>query len=280
MSGAGDVAVGRLRHNLSGVMIRPVELAAIKAATVDLAFRRWERPRVVVGTRMRTAVGLIEVTSVEPVDELAITEDDARRAGAASLDALRRGLAAKADRPVFRVGLRWAGEDPRIALRQRPPTEAELAAIRARLDHLDAASSIGPWTQQTLAIIDRSPEVRAPDLAAQLGRDTLSFKRDVRKLRELGLTESLDIGYRLTPRGEAVVDDGGPARARPAPPTGTRLPRIGAPATRALTAAGLTTLEAVAAVPERELAALHGVGPIALTKLREAVAEHCLDRQA
>ena len=147
MSGAGDVAVGRLRHNLSGVMIRPVELAAIKAATVDLAFRRWERPRVVVGTRMRTAVGLIEVTSVEPVDELAITEDDARRAGAASLDALRRGLAAKADRPVFRVGLRWAGEDPRIALRQRPPTEAELAAIRARLDHLDAASSIGPWTR-------------------------------------------------------------------------------------------------------------------------------------
>jgi hypothetical protein len=250
LSGAGDVAVGRLRHNLSGVMIRPVELAAIKAATVDLAFRRWERPRVVVGTRMRTAVGLIEVTSVEPVDELAITEDDARRAGAASLDALRRGLAAKADRPVFRV------------------------------DHLDAASSNGPWTRQTLAIIDRSPEVRAPDLAAELGRDTLSFKRDVRKLKELGLTESLDIGYRLSPRGEAVVDDGGPARARPAPPTGTRLPRIGAPATRALTAAGLTTLEAVAAVPERELAALHGVGPIALTKLREAVAEHGLDRQS
>ena len=260
-------------------MIRPVELAGIKAGTVDLGFRRWDRPRVVVGTRMRTAVGLIEVTSVDPVDETAITDDDARRAGAGSLDALRRGLAARADRPVFRVGLRWAGEDPRIALRQQPPTEAELAQVRARLDRLDAASPAGPWTRQTLAIIDRSPEVRAPDLAAELGRDTASFKRDVRKLKELGLTESLDIGYRLSPRGEAVVDDGGPPRERAAPPAGTRLPKIGAPATRALTAAGLTTLEAVAAVPERERAAKHRVGPIAQAKLREAGAKHGLDRR-
>jgi hypothetical protein len=262
------------------VRIRPVELAAIRAGTVDLGFRRWDRPRVVVGTRMRTTVGLVEVTSIEPVDESTITEDDARRAGAASLDALRRGLAAPADRAVFRVGLRWAGEDPRIALRQRPPTQAELAVIQARLDRLDAASSTGPWTRQTLAIIDRSPEVRAPDLAAELGRDTPSFKRDVRKLKELGLTESLDIGYRLSPRGEAVVDDGGPSRGRSAPPTGTRLPKIGAQATRALTAAGLTTLEAVGAVPERELAAMHGVGPVALTKIREALAEHGLDGHA
>jgi len=153
------------------VRIRPGELAEIKAGTIDLGFRRWDRPRVVVGTRMRTPVGLIEVTAVEPVDESTITEDDARRAGAASLDALRRGLAANPDRPVFRVGLRWAGEDPRIGLRQQPPTPQELAEIRARLARLDAASAIGPWTGPTLAIIDRSPTVRAPELAA----NSLSF---------------------------------------------------------------------------------------------------------
>jgi hypothetical protein len=111
------------------------------------------------------------------------------------------------------------------------------------VNRLDAASSVGPWTRQTLAVIDRSPEVRAPDLAAELGRDTPSFKRDVRKLKELGLTESLDIGCPSSRRGAAVVDNGGPARRRPAPPTGTRLPKIGAPAAmRALTAAGFTTL--------------------------------------
>ncbi len=45
--------------------------------------------------------------------------------------------------------------------------------------------------------------MRAPDLAASLGRDTQPFKRDVRKLKELGLTESLKVGYSLSPRGRA-----------------------------------------------------------------------------
>ena len=261
-------------------MIRPAELAAIKAGTIDLGFRRWDRPRVLVGTRMRTAVGVLEVTSVDQVDERSITEDDARRAGAASLEALRRGLAAKVDRPVFRVGLRYAGEDPRAALRRTAPTDAEVDEIRSRLDRLDKASATGPWTRTTLEIIDRSPAVRAPDLAAELGRDTPDFKRDVRKLKELGLTESLDIGYRLSARGEAVLDHGGPPRERPASPSGTPLPRIGAPATRALTAAGLTTLETVAGVPESELAGMHGVGPIAIARLREALVEAGLTLRA
>jgi hypothetical protein len=34
----------------------------------------------------------------------------------------------------------------------------------------------------------------------------VSFKRDVRKLKELGLTESLEVGYRLSPRGAALLD--------------------------------------------------------------------------
>ena len=132
---------------------------------------------------------------------------------------------------------------------------------------------------ETLAIIDRSPEVRAPDLAAELGRDTLSFKRDVRKLKELGLTESLDIGYRLSPRGEAVVDDGGrrddDRRHRPVPgcrrsaprPRGRSPPRDSRRSRR---------------WPQYQSTSWRRcmVGPIALTKLREAVAEHGLDRQA
>jgi hypothetical protein len=47
--------------------------------------------------------------------------------------------------------------------------------------------------------------VRAPDLAASLGRETLPFERDVRKLKELGLTESLEVRYRLSPRGRAYL---------------------------------------------------------------------------
>jgi hypothetical protein len=54
------------------------------------------------------------------------------------------------------------------------------------------------------------------------------------------------------------------------------LPPIGAPATRALHAAGYARLEQLAGVPERELARLHGVGPKALRLLREALAERGL----
>jgi hypothetical protein len=50
------------------------------------------------------------------------------------------------------------------------------------------------------------------------------------------------------------------------------LPRnLGAPATRALGAAGYTDLAWPAGVPESELAQLHGVGPTALARLKEAL---------
>jgi predicted flap endonuclease-1-like 5' DNA nuclease len=50
------------------------------------------------------------------------------------------------------------------------------------------------------------------------------------------------------------------------------LPRIGAPATRALEAAGRRRLAQVAELSEAELLALHGVGPRAVRILREALA--------
>jgi hypothetical protein len=259
------------------MMIRPAELAAIKDGTVDVAFRRWARPRVVVGTRMRTMVGLVEVTSVEEVDVEAITEDDARRAGASSRAALVDALVARATDPVWRVGLAYAGPDPREALRESVPGAEEVAVIQARLDRLDRASSYGAWTRQTLDLIDAHPTVRAPDLAVMVGRETADFKKDVRKLKELGLTESLDIGYRLSPRGEVVVDAGRTVpRARAPRPTGTSLPRIGAPATRALRGIGVTTLEQVAEWSAADLAGVHGVGPVAIDRLRDALAERGL----
>lgn len=262
---------------LGEVLIRPAELDAIRDGEIDLAFRRWDRPRVKVGTRLRTAVGLLEVTSVDPVPLSALRAEDARRSGAASLAALRAALSARTDGRVFRVGLRFAGPDPRESLRHTVPTEDELARIRTGLDRLDAASSIGPWTRDTLRIIDAQPEVRAPDLAAQLGRPTAEFKRDVRKLKERGLTESLAIGYRLSPRGEAVLDAEDGPRQRPPRREGTPLPRsIGAPATRALRAADLHTLEAVSTWRRSDLAALHGVGPMALDRLAAALTERGL----
>jgi hypothetical protein len=190
------------------VLIRPADLARIRDGEIDLAFRRWDRPRVRVGTKMRTSVGLVEVISLERVRT--VTAADAARAGG-SREELLRLMSAREPAPIWRIGVRFAGADPRIALRNDDEfDEDERAGLIARLDRLDRAAHSGPWTRQVLALIEANPARRAPDLAAELGRDTQSFKRDVRKLKELGLTESLEVGYRISPRGRALLRGGLP----------------------------------------------------------------------
>jgi hypothetical protein len=184
------------------VQIRRPVLDAVAAGTVTLAFRRWDRPRVRVGGTQRTPAGVLEFTAVDPVDEADLTSEDARAAGFADLAALQE--AQRGDGQLYRVALRLAGPDPRVALRaKRRLSRADRADIDTRLARMDRSAAHGPWTAAVLELIAENPGVRAPDLAARMGRETLPFKRDVRKLKELGLTESLEVGYRLSPRGRA-----------------------------------------------------------------------------
>ena len=102
--------------------------------------------------------------------------------------------------------LSWGGPDPRDALSADTSfTVEQVEALAATLARWDARS---PWTRQTLELIRDRPATRAPDLAASVGRETAPFKRDVRRLKELGLTHSLEVGYRLSPRGRAYLDLG------------------------------------------------------------------------
>ena len=196
-------------------------LAGIAAGTVTLAFRRWQRPTVRPGGTLRTAVGVLEIRAVDVVDSAAINDADARRAGFSGRADLLAALAEHTERAVYRIEFALAGADPRIALRQDDRLgEADWEEIRRRLDRLDRASRRGPWTRVALVQIRDRPGTRAADLAAALGRDTPLFKLDVRKLKELGLTESLEVGYRLSPRGRVVLA----ALLRDQPRTG-RAPR-------------------------------------------------------
>lgn len=166
------------------------QLDGIAAGTVTLAFRRWERARVKPGTRLRTAVGVVAIDAVHEVDD--VTEDEVRRAGLGSrAEALANGRPGR----LHRIELHLDGPDPRIALRLGEPTQEDVR----RLDRM------GPWAYEVLRAIDERPGVRAADLAAGFGREKRPFKADVRKLKELGLTESLTTGYRLSPRGRAVL---------------------------------------------------------------------------
>jgi Mn-dependent DtxR family transcriptional regulator len=56
-----------------------------------------------------------------------------------------------------------------------------------------------------LELIDRNPAVVSTVLAAEMGVERPVFKLNIRKLKESGLTESLEVGYRLSPRGKRLL---------------------------------------------------------------------------
>jgi hypothetical protein len=191
------------------MLFRPDTLQGIREGTVTLAVRRWPRPRVRSGGRQRTPIGVIAFDAVEAVERDALDDGDARAAGFATRDELLAFVDRRETGTIFRIRLRLAGPDPRVALRESLPDPAELAEIERRLARLDRASSHGPWTRAVLQAIRDGPGVRAAELAEQFGRETRPFKVDVRKLKELGLTESLSRGYRLSPRGLLVTEGAG-----------------------------------------------------------------------
>jgi nucleotide-binding universal stress UspA family protein len=188
------------------MLLRMATLDAIAAGEVTTAYRRWTRPTVKEGGTLVTAIGVLSIDALDVVDPATITEADARRAGHASREDVLAMLAQKSAGDVYRVTFHVAGEDPRIALRERDDLSAEdVALLTRRLGRLDARPS-GPWTERVLRLIGEREAVRAGDLADELGMERLAFKADVRKLKALGLTESLGTGYRLSPRGQAWLD--------------------------------------------------------------------------
>ncbi|HEX5040553.1 MAG TPA: hypothetical protein VFW95_10495 [Candidatus Limnocylindria bacterium] len=186
-------------------MIPAPILRGIADGTITLAFRRWEQPRVRAGGRQRTSVGVVAFDAVEPVARSRLTATDARRAGFGSLAELLRFVDRRPTGRIHRIRLRLDGPDPRIALRETVPDSVEVARILGRLERLDRASHHGAWTVDVLRVIAQRPSAPAIELATSFGRERAAFKLDVRKLKELGLTESLRPGYRLSPRGRAVL---------------------------------------------------------------------------
>lgn len=189
------------------MLIKKQLLNGIADGRISLAFRRWKRPTVKKGGRLRTIIGVLAIDAVDEIDVAKITRKDATRAGYSSREELLAELNKRTEGKLYRITLRYAGEDPRLALRRQDNlSDEEIDDLRNRLARMDLRTKAGPWTSATLNLIARNPGKRAPDLAERLGMETKRFKANVRKLKELGITESLKVGYRLSPRGKVVFD--------------------------------------------------------------------------
>jgi len=174
---------------------------------ITVLFRRWKRAQVVPGRVYRTTVGRLFVDAVDVVDPAHISARDVRAAGYATRAEAVAEPRGSEELPTYRIRFHALHEpDPRDALAASDLlSDDEVAGLDQRLARLDRASSHGPWTLAVLDAIAARPGVRAADLARSFGRDTQPFKLDVRKLKNLGLTISLQTGYRLSPRGEAYL---------------------------------------------------------------------------
>jgi hypothetical protein len=193
------------RHH--GTVLFPKTLVpGIVAGDVTLTFRGWAKSQARVGGRHRVWGMLLEVDDVRLVDASGVTDHEARMAGEPSAAELLRRLRPSPERPIWRIQFRYLGPDDRLERREDADLdEARRAALRARLDRLDRASKSGPWTAKTLRLIASYPGVVSTALARHVPMERPAFKINVRKLKELGLTESLEIGYRLSPLGRAFT---------------------------------------------------------------------------
>ena len=226
-------------------MLLPVRIAqGVREGSIRLAYRRWEEPRVRAGGTQLTSAGIVRFDAIEELtDTETITDADARAAGFAEAAELRGRLAVTvpeersgaqpaaqsvpeessgAQRPnasrragpraskggdrIFRIDLSWVGEDPRVGLRAAVPDAGGLPDVTAAVARLDASRRGGPWTRQILEWIRDHPGVISTELATLLGREVLPMKADIRRLKALGLTESLRVGYRLSPRGVVYLE--------------------------------------------------------------------------
>ena len=181
--------------------------AGLVDGSIRLTFRRWEKPHVRVGGRYRChPIGVLEVDRVDRVPVQAITEDEAHSAGFTSREELVGFMSDGPAGPmapeseVWRVALHYGGDGDRVEIALDDHlSDEEVATLARRLERL------GDWTIPTLRLIGRRPRIAASVLAKSLGWERDPFKIDVRKLKRLGLTQSFEVGYELSPRGRALL---------------------------------------------------------------------------
>jgi hypothetical protein len=188
------------------MLIKDEVIEKIKSGEVTTLFRRWSRPGAKSGGTQMTQGGVVGIDTVEVVSETDITDSEARAAGYESAKDLVEHLNYRND-PIYRIRVHWEGEDPRKSLRENDDlSENELDEIISKLQKLDAGSKRGAWTQEYLQLIQDMPATYSGLLADTLGLSIPEFKPWVRKLKALGLTESLSPGYKLSPRGKKVLE--------------------------------------------------------------------------
>jgi hypothetical protein len=181
-------------------------LSQIESGQVTLAFRKWKRPTIKEGGNLTTRIGILEIVKLDIVEFESITELELKKAGIEDRISWQKEINNKKQGNLYRIEFRLKGPDPRIALRNNSDlTSEDITTLVKRFKRMDNSSKYGPWTKRTLSIIQKHPKKRAVFIAEKLEVEKDWLKPQIRKLKGLGLTISHEIGYEISPRGQALL---------------------------------------------------------------------------
>jgi len=189
------------------MLFKEIHLSGIKSGKITLAFRKWQKASVKRGSLLHTSVGLVEIRKIEIVNENDITEQDAIQAGFTDKKQLLKSLRHNSAGTIFKIPVSYHSADPRIKLREQTElSEQQFTDLKNKLERLDNRSKQGHWTNKVLLAIKNNPNLHAIGIAKLTGLEKEWLKLNIRKLKNLGLTISHNVGYELSPLGKLSVE--------------------------------------------------------------------------
>jgi hypothetical protein len=186
------------------MLFKQVHLKGIYNGEISLAFRKWQKPLIKRGSIIKTSIGQVEILEIIEINASEITLEEAERAGYKDLESLLESLDRRPNGNIYKIQVRYHLPDPRISLREQSNlSDEDVNNIRTRLQRMDERSKYGKWTMPVLFLIKENPKMRAQFFADKMNVEKNWLKSNIRKLKNMGLTMSHEIGYTLSPRGES-----------------------------------------------------------------------------
>jgi hypothetical protein len=189
------------------MLFKEVHLQGIKSGKITLAFRKWQKASVKIGSLLHTSIGLVEIHNIEAINENDITDKDASKAGFTDKKQLLKSFTHNSTGTIFKISVSYHSADPRIQLREQTElSERQFIDLKKKLERLDNHSKQGHWTRNILLTIKDNPNLHAIGIAKLTGFEKEWLKLNIRKLKNLGLTISHHVGYEISPLGKRFVE--------------------------------------------------------------------------
>lgn len=188
------------------MLFKEVHLQGIKSGKITLAFRNWQKVSVNSGSLLHTSIGLVKIHNIETVNENDITDKDALNAGFIDKKQLLKSLRNNSIGTLFKITVSYHSVDPRIQLREQSElSKQQFEDLTKKLERLDQFSKQGSWTKSVLYAIKENPKLHAMAIADLTGFEKEWLKLNIRKLKNLGLTISHQVGYEISPLGNEYL---------------------------------------------------------------------------